>query len=110
MNRFMELINKMIDDVAQNIFTTLILRFAYHQIPISHTDRKYTTFEVSGKLYQFIRLHFGITNGVSAFQRCMNNIIEKENLIDTVVYVDNMCHNMWKGSKSVRLKSPKILC
>ena len=97
-NRFTELdaypmpnINKMVDDIAQyNIFSTLDLKSAYHQIPINHADRKFTAFEVSGKLFQFTRLPFGVTNGVSAFQRSIDYIIEKENLTDTFVYVDNV--------------------
>lgn len=48
-NRFTELdaypmpnITKMIDDIARYVFTTLDLKSAYHQIPISHANRKYT--------------------------------------------------------------------
>lgn len=97
-NRFTELdaypmpnITKMIDDIARyNVFTTLDLKSAYHQIPISHADRKYTAFEVNGKLYQFTRIPFGVTNGVSAFQRCIDDIVEREKLTDTFVYVDNV--------------------
>ena len=57
-NRFTELdaysmpnISKMVGDIAQySILTILDLRFAYHQIPISDNNRKYTDFEVNGKL------------------------------------------------------------
>ena len=69
--------------------STLDLQSAYHQIPISLEDRKYTAFEACGKLYQFTRLPFGITNGVSAFQRSINNIVDKEISSDTFVFVDN---------------------
>ena len=81
----------MVEDIAQyNIFTTLDLKSAYHQIPICDKDRKYTAFEVCGKLYQFTRLPFGITNGVSAFQRSIDSIIDKENLSDIFIFVDNV--------------------
>ena len=58
-NSFIELdaypmpnIPKMIEYVAEySIFTTLDLKSAYHQIPISDNDCKYTAFEVNGKLY-----------------------------------------------------------
>ena len=97
-NRFTELdaypmpnIVKMINDISKyKYFTTLDLKSAYHQVPIKEEDRKYTAFEIDGKLYQFNRLPFGITNGVSAFQRSVDNIIEIENLDDTFTYVDNL--------------------
>ena len=97
-NRFTELdaypmlnIAKMVEDIAKyNVFSTLDLQSAYHQISISLEDRKYTAFEVCGKLYQFTRLPFGFTNRASAFQRSIDNIVDKEKLSDTFVFVDNV--------------------
>ena len=97
-NRFNELdtysmpiISKMVEDIAQySIFTTLDLKSAYHQMSISNNNHKYTAFEVNGKLYQFILLPFDLRNGVRAFQRSINNIIDKEKLSDTFVFVDNI--------------------
>ena len=81
----------MVDQVAQyNVFTTLDLKSAYHQVPIKKEDRKYTGFEVGGKLYQFKRIPFGVTNGVSAFQRTIDKIIQDESLEDTFAYIDNV--------------------
>ena len=56
-NRFTELdaylmpnIAKMLGDIAKyNVFSTLDLQSAYHKIPISLEDRKYTAFEACGK-------------------------------------------------------------
>ena len=53
-------------------------------------DCKYTAFEVCGKLYQFPCLPFGITNGVRAFQRSIDNIVDKEKLSGTFVFMDNI--------------------
>ena len=97
-NRFTELdaylmpnIAKMVEDIAKNnVFSTLDLQSAYDQIPISLEDRKSTAFEAYGKLYQFTRLPFGVTNGVSAFQRSIDNIVDKEKFSDTFVSVDNV--------------------
>ena len=73
-----------------NFFSTYDLESAYHQLPIREEDRKYTAFEVDGRLYQFTPLPFGVTNGVSAFQRTINKIIEEENLLQTFAFVDNV--------------------
>ena len=97
-NRFTKLdaypmsnIAKIIEDIVKyNVFSTLDLQSAYNQIPISLEDHKYTAFEVCGKLCQFTHLPFGITNGVSAFQRSINNIVDKEKLSDTFVFMDNV--------------------
>ena len=56
------------DDLAQEIAKykincSLNLKRANHQIPIKE-DKPYTTFEASGKLYQFCRIPFGVTNAV----------------------------------------------
>ena len=82
---------KMINDISKyKYFTTLDSKSAYHQVPIKEEDHKYTAFEINGKLYQFTRLPFGVTNGVSTLQRSIDHIIEVEKLDDTFAYVDNL--------------------
>ena len=77
--------------VAQySIFSTFDLKSAYYQIPISDNDKPYTAFEASGRLYQFTRLPFGVTNGVASFQRIMDQIVDAENLSGTFPYMDNV--------------------
>ena len=51
---------------------------------------KYTAFEAGGKLYQFCRIPFGVTNGVAVFQRLMGKIIKEEQLKDSLPYLDDM--------------------
>ena len=97
-NKFTELdayplpdINEQVNKLAQNkIFSTLDLQSAYHQIPIVEKERKFTAFEATGKLYQFKRIPFGVTNGVSAFQRVIDKIIQEEHLTNTFAYLDNI--------------------
>ena len=50
------------------ILSTFVLKNAYHQFPICDSDNKYTGFEANGRLYQFRRIPFGLTNGVAVFQ------------------------------------------
>jgi hypothetical protein len=84
-------IDDMIKEVAQyEVFTCLDLKSAYHQVPIKLEERPYTAFEADGNLYQFTRIPFGVTNGVAAFQRTIDDIIRAENLNGTFAYVDNI--------------------
>ena len=63
-------IDDQVNQIARGIiFSTLDLKSAYHQIPLCEIDREYTAFEADGKLNQYTRLPFGVTNGVSYFQR-----------------------------------------
>ena len=81
----------MINNLAQyKVFSTFDLKSAYHQVPIKESDRKFTGFEANGRLYQFCRIPFGVTNGVAAFQRAMDNFVDEENLNDTFPYLDNI--------------------
>lgn len=97
-NKFTELdayplprIDDIINKVSQyQVFSTIDLKSAYHQIPIVKQDRKYTAFEACGNLYQFCRIPFGVTNGVSAFQRVMDSLIRTENLQGTFAYLDDV--------------------
>ena len=84
-------IDEMIEKIAgYDIFSTVDLKSAYHQIKIMDSDKPYTAFEADGNLWQFKRIPFGVTNGVACFQRIMDNIIREENLKDTFCYLDNV--------------------
>ena len=73
-----------------SVFSTLDLKSPYYQVPLSIEDRPYTAFEPEGKLYQYTRLPFGVTDGVSFFQRIIDNIIAKYDFRDTYAYLDNI--------------------
>ena len=59
-----------------HVFSTFELHSAYHQIRITEKDRPFTAFEACGKLRKFTRIPFGVTNGVPAFQRRMDNLVQ----------------------------------
>ena len=68
------------------VFSTIDLKDAYYQIEIRKEERKFTAFEADGKLFQYKRMPFGVTNGVACFQRVMNDFIENNNH----AYLDNI--------------------
>ena len=72
------------------VFSTFDVKSAYHQIKIKESDKIYTGFEANGRLYQFTRIPFGVKNGVAAFQRKMDGIVEEDNLEGTFPYLDNV--------------------
>lgn len=84
-------IDQLVEKVASySIFSTLDLKSAYHQIPLRDEEKPYTAFEACGRLYQFRRIPFGVTNGVACFQRVIDSIIAKEKLSCTFAYIDNV--------------------
>ena len=97
-NRFTELdayplpnVLEMVEKISQyRYFATFDLKSAYHQIPIKEEDIKFTAFEVDGQLWEFTRIPFGVTNGVSAFKRTIDKVILREKLQDTFAFMDNV--------------------
>ncbi|GFW06173.1 retrovirus-related Pol polyprotein from transposon opus [Trichonephila clavipes] len=84
-------IEEVILKISKNkLFSKIDLQRAYHQIPIQDSERHYTAFEACGKLYQFLRVPFGVTNGVACFQRVIDKIIENEGLTFTYPFIDDV--------------------
>ena len=84
-------IDDLVNKVSQyNYFSTVDLKNAYHQVPLNDKDKLYTAFEAFGQLYQFRRMPFGITNGVSCFQKVMDEFINTNSLSDTYCYLDDI--------------------
>ena len=59
-------------------------------MPIAELDKKYTGFETNGRLYQFYRIPFGVTNGFAVFQKAMDKMVEEEQLNNTFPYLSNI--------------------
>ena len=84
-------LSKMVQDLSKyKYFATFDLKSAYHQVPIREEDIKFTAFEVDGELWEFTRVPFGVTNGVSGFQRTIDKAVRDQELQDTFSYVDNV--------------------
>lgn len=99
-------IDDMVNSLASyKVFSTFDLKSAYHPVQIKQTDRKYTGFEANGRLYQFCRIPFGVTNGVAVFQRAMDRFVEDEGLKNTFPYLDNITvagHNQEEHDANVK--------
>ena len=84
-------VDQMLNRIAENhLFSRIDLKSAYHQIPLREEDRPYTAFEVSGKLYQFTRLPFGVTNAVACFNRIVRQFIDDNKLENAEPYLDDV--------------------
>ena len=85
--RIDELINEM---SKHRFFSKYDLKNAYHQIPLHPNDKKLTAFEANGKMLQFKRIPFGLTNAVGAFQRTLAQIIKEDGLVGIYPYLDDV--------------------
>jgi len=84
-------IEELVNKVAQAKYhSSLNLRSAYHQIPLLEEERFYTDFEAGSELYQYKRLPFGVTNGVSTFQRTIDCFIKRYQLQKVYAYLDDL--------------------
>ena len=84
-------ISDVVTQIAQyRVFSTIDLKSAYHQLPIRPEDCQYTAFEADGRLYHFLRVPFGVTNGISVFQREMDRMVDQNGLRATFPYLDNV--------------------
>ena len=80
----------MVNELAKyRVFFTYDLQSAYHQVKVIESKHKFTAFEANGKLYEFIRIPFGVKNGVSAFQQFISEFVENKKLKNIFRYLDN---------------------
>ncbi|GFV47633.1 putative retrovirus-related pol polyprotein from transposon opus [Trichonephila clavipes] len=80
---------RMVVDYSHTINKYTLLD-AYPLPKIEERETLYSFFEACGKLYQFFRVPFGVTNGVACFQRVVDKIIEDEGLTLTYPFTDDV--------------------
>ena len=84
-------IDEQINDIAKaKYYSSIDLKSAYYEVLLAKENREFTAFEANGKLYHYCGKPFGVKNGVSAFQRIIDNMIEKYSLKRTYAYLDNV--------------------
>lgn len=70
-------------------FTTLDLRSGYQQIIFTERDIPKTDFFVKEGKYEFFRLHFGLKNAGSIFQRAIDDVLLEQII---VLYQNGLRH------------------
>jgi len=80
-----------VNKVSQDRYYSLVdLQSAYHQVPLLEQDRPYTAFEAMGRLYQYKRLPYRVTNGSAVFQKVIDEFIQRNKLKNVYAYLDDL--------------------
>ena len=76
---------------TSRVFSKADLKAGFMQLPIAEADQPKTAFWVGRGLYMFRRLNFGLKNGPAAFQRIMDEEVERAGLSAfCVVFCDDL--------------------
>lgn len=71
--------------------STVDIKSAYWQVPVSEESRKYTAFTVPGQgLFQFRRMPFGLHNAPATWQRLIDSVLGPELEPYVLVYLDDI--------------------
>lgn len=75
---------------GSKIFSILDSAGAFHTIPIEKNSRPYTAFSSAFGQYQFLRLPFGVKNGVPAYSRLIDKALSHLPSTFAMAYVDDL--------------------
>lgn len=66
------------------------LRSGYYQIHMGPADMEKTAFICPLRFYKFLRMPHGISGAPVTFQRLMEQAVGDMNLLEVLVYLDNL--------------------
>jgi hypothetical protein len=89
-------IDDMFDQMkVTSVFSKMNLRLGYHQLQIKEDDIPKTTFKTRFGNYEFIVLHFGLTNASGVFMSLMNGVFHDYLDKFIQVFIDNILNYSW---------------
>ena len=75
---------------GNNFFTTLYILKGYHQIEFEESSWEKTAFTTDSRLFQYIRLPFGLTNAPTSFQRLLEHVLRYYIGKFVILYIDDI--------------------
>ena len=72
------------------VFSRIYLRFGYHQLRVRQEDVLKTTFRIRYGHYEFLVMHFCLTNALAAFMDLMNRVFKPYLDQFVVVFIDDI--------------------
>ena len=77
--------------VGAQFFSTMDLKSGFWQVKMAKDSQQYTAFTVgSMRVYEFLRMPYGLCNTPVTFQRLMQNCLGELNLTYALIYLDDM--------------------
>jgi hypothetical protein len=84
-------IDDCLDSLAHSkYFSKIYPKTGYWQVPVGEKDKFKTAFRTHNGFYEWNVMPFGLCNAPANFQRLMNNLFAKSNLIFSLVYLDDI--------------------
>ena len=84
-------INYLFDQLyGANVFSKIDLRSGYHQLKIKESDVSKTAFKTRYDHFEFLGMHFGLTNALTTFMDLMNRVFHPYLNQFMIVFIDDI--------------------